>query len=768
MRLTKRNKRKLIGLVLFGFLFYYLFPSRLFDLPYSTLVNDEKGELLAAQIASDGQWRFPQVDSIPYELEQCILYFEDEYFYYHPGVNPVSTFRAMFQNISEGRVVSGGSTLSMQVIRLSRQNKARTYFEKIIELYQAIRLEFSYCKDEVLKMYVSHAPYGGNVVGAETAAWRYFHRPLHQLSWAEYATLAVLPNAPALIRPGKNSEELKAKRDKLLKKLWENQVIDLSTYELSLLEPLPGKPMDLPNSAFHLLTLANSKGKGGERTNSTVNGRLQKRVTQRLNNYVKFLENNEIKNACAVVVDVQTGEVKAYVGNANFEGANAQFVDLIQAPRSSGSILKPFLYAAAIEEGMLHNTTLLRDVPISIHGFSPSNFNKSFDGVVPASEALARSLNIPATNILKDYSVLRFYDELKALGFTSINRSPDNYGLSLILGGAEVSLWDVVHAYSKQARSLNNYIKNEQENYAGLSVWKGEEYEHPTKNYHEGTWWMVTEALKEVQRPGMEESWRQYSSSRKVAWKTGTSFGYRDAWAVGYDANYLVAIWVGNAEGEGRPGLTGASVAAPLMFDIFQELEKKGWFEKPLAALKYIDLCASSGLAPSPACPTVRTETSMQAKALGVCTYHQHILINEEGLRVNRNCIQGKTVKDTVWFCLDPVAAFYYERGHQKYKEIPPYDLGCSAFEERDLGIIYPQDDSKLIIPKNFKGEFEQVILEATHRDKNAVLYWHLDDDFVGSTSGKHQMKVDIIPGDHILMIMDEGGQSVSVNFEGF
>ena len=768
MRLSKRNKRKLIGLLLFGFLFYYAFPSRLFDVPYSTLINDEKGELLAAQIAKDGQWRFPQVDGIPYELEQCILHFEDEYFYYHPGVNPVSTFRALFQNIKEGKVVSGGSTLSMQVIRLSRQNKARSYWEKIIEVYQAVRLEFSYSKEEVLRMYVSHAPYGGNIVGAETAAWRYFHRPLHQLSWAEYATLAVLPNSPSLIRPGKNSEELKAKRNRLLQKLKENEVIDASTYELSLLEPLPGKPLDLPNSAFHLLSLANSKGKHGHRISSTINGRLQKRVSQRVNNYVKFLENNEIRNACALVIDVKSGEVKAYVGNANFEGANAQYVDLIQAPRSSGSILKPFLYAAAIEEGMIHNNSLLRDVPISIQGFAPSNFNKSFDGVVPAKDALARSLNIPATNILKDYGVVGFYDALQDLGFSTINRSPDNYGLSLILGGAEVTLWDVAHAYSKQVRTLNNFFSNELFPSSNMSIWKGEELRHPVSSFAEGTWYMVTEALKEVQRPGMEESWRQYSSSRKVAWKTGTSFGYRDAWAVGYDANYLVAVWVGNAEGEGRPGLTGASVAAPLMFDIFQDVDKRAWFEKPLASLRKIELCATSGLAPSPACPKMKTETSMVAKPLGVCTYHHHILINDKGLRVNHNCLFQGNVKDTVWFCLDPVAAFYYKKGHQKYKELPAFDENCSSFNAEDMAIIYPQDDSKLIIPKNFKGEFEKVILEATHRNQKTELFWHLDDEFVGSTQRKHQLKINISPGNHVLMIMDEKGQSSIVNFEAY
>lgn len=762
MKISKRNKRKLIGLLLFASLFYWCFPKTLFDLPYSTIVNDENGELLAAKIAKDGQWRFPEVDSVPQKLKECILHFEDEYFYSHPGVNPISTFRAIRQNISAGSVVSGGSTISMQVMRLSRKNPSRSYWEKIKELYLAVRLEFSYSKDEILKMYVSHAPYGGNVVGAETAAWRYFNRPLHQLSWAEYATLAVLPNSPGLIRPGKNSIALKTKRDDLLKKLFLNQVINSSIYELAVLEPLPGKPHPLPNDAYHLLSLACAKGFEGKRLQVSINSGRQKKVTQRLNAYVKYLQNNEINNACALVFDLEEGKVVSYVGNANFDGANAKYVDLIQARRSSGSILKPFLYASAFEEGSIHPESLLEDVPISINGFSPNNFNKKFEGVVPAKEALARSLNVPATNLLKEYGVSPFYQDLVELGFTTIDRSPDNYGLSLILGGAEVNLWEVAMAYANQVQNLNTFFSDENK---GLELWSGKLEAKPKLNFEASAWWMVTEALKEVQRPGLDLSWQNYSSSRKIAWKTGTSFGFRDAWAVGYDKKYLVAVWVGNAQGEGRPGLTGTSTAAPLMFDIFQDLPSSKWFEKPLANLKKVELCERSGMSPNPNCPKVKTEINVDAQMPQTCPYHIALQLNNTGFRVNNNCVNQNSVIDTTWFSLGPVLSYYYKQYHSSYKDVPSYDANCNARSNEDLAIIYPQNNTELIIPKNFDGKFEKVLLEATQRSKTNKLYWHLDNRFLGETQESHKLNVYLEPGKHKLKIMDENGSAQEVRF---
>jgi len=750
-----------IGLVIF----YFLLPSPLFNDPYCMVLNDEKGQLLSASIADDGQWRFPGVDSIPDEMKECLLHFEDEYFYYHPGVNPVSILRALSQNITAGRVVSGGSTISMQVIRISQKNRERTYGRKLIEMIKAIRLELGHSKDEILEFYLTHAPYGGNVVGAETAAWRYFNRPLTELSWAEYATLAVLPNAPSLIMPGRNADKLKSKRDRLLRKLLENKKIDSLTYSLAISETLPGKPHPLPFHAHHLLRHFKSLCSNGCRVRSTLDGKLQRRLESRLNNYTERLAESKIRNACGMVIDLKTAEVKAYIGNANYKNVPAKFVDLIRARRSSGSILKPFLYAGTIEEGLIHTSTLLRDVPTRIYGFAPTNFNDDYEGMVRADLALPRSLNIPATLLLRDFGVISFHQQLKRLGFTTIDRSPQNYGLSLILGGAEVTLWDVASIYGDQARNLNSFTAGNNEIKSGIKLQKEDQLTGEKEHYSAGSWWLVSQALKEVQRPGIEESWRRFSSSRDIAWKTGTSFGFRDAWAVGYNAEYLVAVWVGNATGEGRPGLTGASVAAPLMFDFFQNISGQSWFEKPIMDLKYVTLCAESGLAPNPYCPRREVEAPMSSSMPLLCHYHVPVTLNESGERVFRECYEGN-VTDTSWFILDPIAGYYYHQKHNWYSKVPQYSEKCAQEDPTSIAILYPSNRSEVIIPKDFDRQYEKVLAEAVHNDPEATLFWHLDEEYIGTTTNKHKLPLELSPGKHSLTVLDLNGSKANVRFE--
>jgi penicillin-binding protein 1C len=743
---------------------YLVIPMPLFNDPHSTIIIDKNGKLLSTKIANDGQWRFPKVDSIPVNFIEAIRYFEDEYFYWHPGVNPVSILRAGYQNISSGRVKSGGSTISMQVIRLSRKNKKRTFIEKFVEIIKALKLEILYSKEEILQFYVSNAPYGGNIVGIEAASWRYFKRPLHLLSWAEYATLAVLPNAPSLIHPGRNRNLLLQKRNRLLHKLYNNKVLDSVTYSLALQEDIPLKPQPFPNEAFHLLDFAIKSGKEGQRIKTSIDKSIQVALSKKLDNYINVISQNEIRNACAIVVSLKDTSIKAYIGNTKNQPSGARFVDLIQAPRSSGSILKPFLYGKAMDDGMIQSTTLLRDVPISISKFSPSNFDKRFEGVVPASEALSRSLNIPATLLLRDYGIVPFYGDLQDFGFTSINRSAGNYGLTLVLGGAEVTLWDLAKAYSHQAMALREYNK-ENTKVKGLQLWVGDErFAKPKSAISEGGWWLISEALTNVQRPGLDQNWKHFSSSRRIAWKTGTSHGFRDAWAVGYDSEYLVGIWVGNAEGDGRPGLTGVSTAAPLMFQFFQRLKNSGWFSKPETSLKLITICEKSGMSPNQFCPKKEVEIPKKAKITNRCTLHKNIILNTKNERVYLDCATT-AVKDTVWFSLDPVAAHYYKFSHQNYEPLPAFSSNCKKGDTNMLDIIYPPDKAEIIVPKDFDGKEEKILVEAAHVNEKSKLYWHLDNLYVGSTVNKHQMLLELDIGVHSLLIIDEWGNTARSKF---
>ena len=395
----KKHKFK-ATLFFIGLIFYaFCLPKKLFNKPTATVIESSEGELLGAQIASDGQWRFPKSDSIPTKFEHCIIQFEDAHFYQHPGFNPVSIFKALKSNLNKGAVVRGGSTITQQVIRLSRNGKSRTYFEKLKELLLATRLEISTSKKDILNYYASNAPFGGNVVGIDVASWRYFGVQPHQLSWAESATLAVLPNAPSLIYPGKNQQKLFKKRNRLLNKLCREKIIDTLTYQLAIQESLPQKPFPLPQIAPHLLQKI-ARSNRGKRIQTSIKLRLQENVNTIVKQHHAILKQNEVHNMAVLVLDIKTKKVLSYVGNTPTSKENQKDVNIIDAPRSTGSVLKPLLYMAMLDKGELLPDTLVPDIPTTIADYKPENFNLQYTGAVPAKKALAKSLNIPAVRML--------------------------------------------------------------------------------------------------------------------------------------------------------------------------------------------------------------------------------------------------------------------------------------------------------------------------------------------------------------------------------
>ena len=358
--------------------------------------------------------------------------------------------------------MSGGSTITMQVARISRGGKSRTYPEKIIEMLAALKLEIFRSKKQVLLMYANNAPFGGNTVGLEAAAWRYTGKSSPDLTWAEAAALAILPNSPSLVYPGKNQEMLRERRDELLRRLCERGYIDSLTLVLSLDEPLPGEPKTLPSKAPHLTDYFFLTSRGS-RIRTTIDPSIQERVTQIINSHQKDLQNNQIFNSACLVVEVETGNVLAYVGNSTLEEAAAHGgdVDIIRSFRSTGSILKPILYAGMQQSGDILPNSLVADIPTRFPGFSPKNFDQSYSGAVPAGSALSQSLNIPAVKMLQKYNPERFLDLLQKTGFTSFRKSADYYGLSMILGGGETSLWELTGVYASFSRVLNRYQPRE-------------------------------------------------------------------------------------------------------------------------------------------------------------------------------------------------------------------------------------------------------------------------------------------------------------------
>ncbi|HET8865435.1 MAG TPA: penicillin-binding protein 1C [Gracilimonas sp.] len=756
--------------------YWFCLPDPLFQTPYSTVLKDRTEKLMGAKIADDGQWRFPVVEEVPQKFEYSLLEFEDRHFYKHPGVDPFAIGRAIVQNYKAGEVVSGASTITMQVIRLSQRDQPRTIRQKIKEMILATRLELTSSKEEILSLYVAHAPFGGNVVGLEAAAWRYFGRSPDQLSWAESATLAVLPNSPGLIHPGRNRDALRDKRNRLLKRLLQENVIDSLSYDLALLEPIPNEPLRLPDDAPHVLAkLYTGKEKGAVFT-SSISRHIQQKVNQVAERHHRQLRGNEIHNAAIVVLDVKAQKVLAYTGNTNNPNEGERnYVDVASAPRSTGSILKPFLYMLKLNEGEILPHTIVPDIPSQFSGYTPKNFTRTYDGAVPASEALARSLNVPAVYMLQEFGVPKFHYYLNKLGLNTISEAPEHYGLSLILGGAEGTLMDITAAYGSVAAMMNNYNAAdpgsrtfERQNFTFAKNEKRSSDPGESFALNPGAVWNTFEAMVEVNRPEDESFWRRFEGARKVAWKTGTSFGYRDGWAVGVTPEYVVGVWVGNEDGEGRPGLTGVRVAAPILFDIFDLLPETSWFSEPVYVMKEVEICRKSGHKAGQYCEeTDLVSVPLPGLKTGVCPYHRRVHVDEaQQWRVNSSCSDIYEMKAVNRFVLPPVEEWYYRKSHAGYKTLPELKPGCGDQEIASMKLVYPYRTSTIFVPTELDGSQGKTVFEVAHRGDKARIFWHLNEQYLGETSRIHQMPLSPKPGNHTLTLIDDNGEKLEYQFK--
>jgi penicillin-binding protein 1C len=778
------KKSSVLGIALIIYIF--CLPNQLFKDPLCMVFEDNQGNLLGARIAADGQWRFPTTENIPDKYAKALIEFEDKRYYYHWGIDPISFSRALFQNIKNQRVVSGGSTITMQVIRMSRKGKGRTIVEKIIEAILATRLEFRYSKKEIMALYASNAPFGGNVVGINAASWRYFGKDPKLMSWAEAATLAVLPNSPSLIHFGRNRQALIDKRNRLLQRLFDAKTIDKNTYELSIEEQLPEQPHDLPMLAPHLLEraytehFANAENPN-TRLRTTIDSRLQEQVAQILWLHHNTLKNNGINNASAVVYEIETGNVLAYIGNVLGSGAeNHEQVDCIKAPRSSGSVFKPILYALANQEGIIAPNSLLSDIPITLSGYKPVNYFETYDGTIPAKRALQRSLNVPMIRLVQDFGLEKFHFYLKKFGISSINRPPDYYGLPLALGGAETTLWDITNVYASMARTVNHFSESDSryftDDFRSPNYVFTKKYSRPMRlkwtsqapNISAGAAYLAFEAMQNVERPTSSGDWQQFMSSKRIAWKTGTSFGFRDAWAVGVNPKYAVGIWVGNADGEGRPDLIGVSAAAPILMDVFGVLPSNDWFSVPYDDLMQLPLCKASGYRCGDYCEKDSTWVCKNATKLAQCPYHKLLHLDASGqFQVTDACESPSLMQHRPWFVLPPIEEYYYKSKNPNYVSPPLFKEGCSNQDiENPMQLIYPRYHAQIYVPIDLDGNLSRTVFQAAHRNPETTIYWHLDNSYIGSTKSFHNIELIPTVGQHKIVLVDEKGNRVEQGFE--
>jgi penicillin-binding protein 1C len=764
-----RNKALRFALLCFcGFLILLMIvPLPDYTPAFSKSVYSKEGHLLSATVSAEQQWCLPLNGPVPQAFADCVRLYEDEYFYFHPGINPVSMLKAMVVNFKSGKIKRGASTLPMQVMRMRNRHAKRNLTNKCLEIIFALKYDLLHSGKEIIRDWAQIAPFGGNTIGLSAASLRYFGRDAGQLSWAEYALLSVMPNSPSSAHLNFNRNILLARRNFLLTKLHRHGYFDKNDLELYMQEDLPDAMKAIPQHAYHFLQFVKNKAKDEHVIHSTIQYDLQKRLNDIIHLEAAFLRTDDIRNIAAVVINVETNELVAYVGNIYDAAQGYHYVDVARAQRSYGSLLKPLLYAHALENNWFLPKEMVADIPTSIGDFRPMNFDRKFRGAVRLDEMLIQSLNVPAVRVLNSTGQDNFYALIRRLGIAGLNKGSDHYGLSIILGGGESTLWDLCRVYKGFARNYHSlpapfnpvrYIKDSKDTKPKDIV-----------EFSPSTILALTESMADLTRPREEKSWDRYSASNKVAWKTGTSYGHKDAWALGYNARYMVGVWVGNETGEGRHDLTGISKAAPVMFKIFNALPDNQWFSRSpvFKNRELISVCRESGKMAGQLCRLKELKYVERASfRFAQCAYHEKVLLNVDNYLISENCMAAGSRTDTA-FVLPAYMEYYYKPGHPEYRGIPSADPACMP-SKGSVKVIYPQEGLKVFLPREQESARNQLIATAYHYNKDAKLYWFYDEKYVCTTSATqgHQCVGTLLPGKHILTITDQWGNSDKVNFE--
>ena len=737
-------------------------PEPLFPDNYSFTVLAGDGSLLRVFPNREDQWQLPPEDGgIPEKLVKSVIAFEDKRFFHHLGIDPLAVARALKQNLGAKKRVSGASTLTMQLARLLRP-KDRTLGNKALEVLQAVKIELFLPKARILKLYLDHAPYGGNIRGYGTAAWKYFGKTPNELTWAEAAVLAVLPNSPSLVSPSSSTEALKQKRDRLLAKLKAAGELSETDLTNAVREQAPTAVLPFPLEAPHLAAyLKNQASTTRKPAKTFIDVSLQRVVTDLADRHAEELAESGIRNLAVVVAETESGKVRAYLGSGSFFDKVSQGqVDGLRAPRSTGSLLKPFLYGLAMDDGLLLPETQLKDIPSWFGAFSPTNANEKYSGLVTVREALALSLNVPAVHTLNRYGLEEFASFLKEAGLRHLFRAPQDYGLPLILGGAEASALEIGALY----RGLGRFGR-----FAPLRLAEQDSVEEGQKLLSSGAASLVLDILKDVRRPGVDFYWRSFSGSRPLAWKTGTSYGQRDAWAAGVSPDWTIVVWAGNFEGHENPNLKSTDSAAPLLFDIWNLLSAKNpakWFTPPEGSLAPAQVCAETGYRVGPDCPKTRTVPApADAKPLPECPHHRALYVTlDERYRVTSKNWTPGAFKRIVRLVYPPDLAQFFRTSGRPLANLPPL-LDGGDDGTPPLSILYPKNGAKFFLPRDLDGSLQKLLLRAGHQEKDARIFWYVDGAYLGETRGKHTMAKKFTRGWHRLALVDETGNKAEVEF---
>lgn len=739
-----------------------IFPLPTFKLkkPPSISIYSSEGKLLRVFISQDGRYRMNvKLNEISPFLIKAILIYEDRYFFYHPGVNPFSLIRALVINIKAKRIVCGGSTITMQIARMM-EPKERNILSKLIELFRALQLELKYSKKELLEIYFNLAPYGGNIEGVKSASYLYFGKPPGQLSKGEVCLLVALPRNPEKTRPDRYFKNAYKIRKNVANRLLSFNGISRKTYDEIISEPMPKKRKELPFFAPHLAELVKSISPDKDTIITTINYNLQTACERFAKEYILPLRKSGITQCSVVVIENKTHKVRALVGSAEFfdEKYSGQVNGAI-APRSPGSTLKPFLYAMALDEGIITPKMVIPDVPVDYTGYSPENYDGKYRGVVTAEEALFQSLNVVAVTFYSK-TKNKFFNFLREGELTTIKKPFSHYGLSLILGSCEVSLLELTNLYTGIANlgKFSNYRLIEDNNLPGEK-----------RLFSPASCYIISEILAKGERPDLPFIWEATVDLPKIAWKTGTSYGRRDAWSIGYNSDYTVGVWVGNFSGEGNENLVGGEVGTPLLFDIFNYLTKdfssKRWYSKP-DTINTREICEISGMPKNKYCPITVSDFYIPGVSSNKkCDYHKLLFIDSEtDCRLCPVCKQNRKYHEKLFIQYPAQIATYFKRNGYPVEEIPSHYPDCTSLAEYKAPVIRsPSDSSNYYITKEVKEEYQRILFEASSPNSIRKIHWLVNGKLFSSVAPTEKIFYTPTPGKHRIACIDDEGNSSEV-----
>lgn len=731
IRLTKRGLLKFLkwtGITFLSFILLFFILNWIFPLPdkveYSTIITDNKGEVVNAYLTKDQKWRMKtELDEISPLLQKTIIAKEDKHFYSHPGVNPFAVVRAFFRNLF-GHRTSGASTITMQVAKALEPGR-RNIWTKFRQMFRAFQLELKYSKKEILQMYLNLVPYGGNVEGVKAASLLYFKKNPDHLSLAEITALSIIPNNPGRLVIGKNNDIIIDERNKWLRKFAREKVFTQKEIEDALAEPLTATRGTVPHYIPHLSYKLKKQGGDIIKTNIDLNTQLK---TEKLvEDYIRAQRLKNIKNAAVVIIDNKTHKIITYVGSSNFnDTTDGGQVNGANAVRQPGSTLKPLLYAMCFDEGLLTPKTVMTDVAVNYQGYAPENYDEKFNGYVTVETALEHSLNIPAVKGLKMLGHEKMIQKLAACNFKQIQKDRRKLGLSMILGGCGTTLEELTGLFSSFANEgiyISPSFTQNDTLHSRVNVIS------PAANY------MINEILSKINRPDFPLNWTATERMPKIAWKTGTSYGRKDAWSIGYNKNYTIGIWVGNFSGVGVADLSGANIATPLLFKIFNTIDydsDEEWFTQPKDC-DIRQICSETGLTPSAHCKSLVTDYFIPLiSSSKACDNWQEIMISsDEKLSYCKSCAPQTGYKKKWFKVVDPDMQAWFEENRIAYQKIPQHNPNCELiFKGAAPAITFPVNGMEYIINK--KNPEPLQLISKTANDVTKV-YWYINNKFYKS-----------------------------------